>query len=90
MKTIKFLFLINCVLIIFSCSKKEDSSDLTCNDVVCGGANYGNGTYMIFRGTLDPDTCGLTELSVNATTYNFYKAKWDLNPEGYACWEGLK
>jgi hypothetical protein len=87
MKSIKFLILIG--LVITSCSKDEGTSTSSCNDIVCGGVQ-GNGRYTIYRGTLNPDTCGNTELVVNAATFNYYKAKWDSNPEGYACWEGLK
>ena len=75
-----------------SCSKNDDNNiSNPCNDIVCGGGGpNNNGTYYIFRGTLNPDSCGETELAVNKATFDFYKAKWDLNPEGYACWEGLK
>lgn len=86
MKSIKILLLSVIAITVLSCSKDDNDS---CNDIVCGGTS-GNGTYTINRGTLNPDTCGLTELSVNAATFNYYKSKWDANPEGYACWEGLK
>lgn len=91
MKSMKFLLLFNFIFIMSSCSKADDSSVGSCNDIVCGGsADNINGRYMIYRGTINPDTCGLNELYVNAATYNYYKAKWDANPEGYACWDGLK
>jgi hypothetical protein len=94
METIK-LFLVAMIAIIAitasSCSKSEDSDNSnTCNDIVCGGSARPDGKYYIFRGTLNPDTCGETELIVNKATYDYYKSKWDLNPKGYACWEGLK
>ncbi len=92
MKSIKTLLFAIIAFSIFSCSKDEKDSNASCNDIVCGGTNgqYGPGTYTIFRGTLNPDTCGNIELTVNAATFNYYKAKWDANPEGYTCWEGLK
>ena len=86
MKKINFI-LFNIMLIsISSCSNGDNNS---CNEIVCGGTN-GAGTYTIYRGTLNPDTCGEIELTVNEATFNYYKAKWDANPEGYCCWEGLK
>lgn len=84
------ILLIAVVLIsMLSCS---DSDSGSCNDIVCGGGEgwYGPGTYTIYRGTLDPDTCGETELQVNEATFTFYQNKWQQNPEGYCCWEGLK
>jgi len=89
MKSTKFAIPLIFVFVFYSCSKDNVPSTSTCNDIVCGGVS-GNGTYIIYRGTLNPDTCGKTELTVNAATFNYYKKKWDLNPEGYACWEGLK
>lgn len=85
MKIIKKLILASFTILLLSCSKDDNP----CNEIVCGGVS-GAGTYTIYRGTLDPDTCGQIELKVNAATFNYYKAKWDANPEGYACWEGLK
>jgi len=87
MKTIKLFLVAAIAIVATSCSKSNDSD--TCNEIVCGGIS-GAGTYKIYRGTLKPDTCGETELTVNKATFDFYKTKWDLNPEGYACWEGLK
>jgi hypothetical protein len=95
MKNLK-LFLVATIatiaMLVTSCSKSDDNdSSSSCNDIVCGGSgNPVTGVYYIFRGTLNPDTCGETQLTVNKATFDFYKAKWDLNPEGYACWEGLK
>jgi hypothetical protein len=90
----KNLFLSVIAIAALSCSKDDNDSNpsnTSCNDVVCGSpGNNTNGVYYIYRGTIDPDTCGLTVLQVNQATYNFYKAKWEANPEGYACWEGLK
>ncbi len=88
----KTLFLSLIAITALSCSKDDNESNPSnpsCNDIVCGGTS-GAGTYTIYRGTLNPDTCGEIELKVNAATFNYYKAKWDANPEGYACWEGLK
>lgn len=94
MKKIKTLLLSIIAITVLCCSKEENDSSQSnnsCNEIVCGTpGNNSNGVYYIYRGTLDPDTCGLTVLQVNQATYNFYKAKWDANPEGYACWEGLK
>lgn len=86
MKKIKFALFIIMSITISSCSTSDSSS---CNEIVCGGYHTG-GTYTIYRGTINPDTCGDIEMTVNETTFNFYKAKWDANPEGYCCWEGLK
>ncbi len=86
MKKIK-LFLV--AITAISCSKSDNASNSSCNEIVCGGTS-GAGTYTIYRGTLNPDTCGQIELKVNAATFNYYKAKWDANPEGHCCWEGLK
>jgi hypothetical protein len=83
----KRLILIGIIIIsILSCSKDDNSS---CNEIVCGGINE-PGNYKIFRGTLNPDTCGEIELGVNEATFLYYQAKWRENPEGYCCWEGLK
>lgn len=92
MKTIKILLFVILTATILSCSKSDDASNSSCNEIVCGGTTgqNGPGTYTIYRGTLNPDTCGSIELTVTANTFNYYKAKWDANPEGYACWEGLK
>jgi hypothetical protein len=84
--TKRFILLGVIMISILSCSKDNDSS---CNDIVCGGIS-GSGSYIIYRGTLNPDTCGETELEVNEATFLFYQAKWQANPEGYTCWEGLK
>jgi hypothetical protein len=89
MKTMKNLFLSLIAITALSCSKDDNESNSSCNEIVCGGSDE-PGNYIIYRGTLNPDTCGEIELKVNAATYNYYKAKWDANPEGYACWEGLK
>jgi hypothetical protein len=86
MKKMKTLVFAIIVFTTISCSKDDDSS---CNDIVCGGTS-GAGSYTIFRGTLEPDTCGEIELEVNEATFLFYQAKWQANPEGYTCWEGLK
>lgn len=84
---IKKIILLGLIMIsTLSCSKDDNSS---CNEIVCGGTS-GAGTYTIYRGTLNPDTCGETELEVNEATFNYYQAKWQANPEGYTCWEGLK
>lgn len=88
----KILLLCIIAITTSSCSKGDNDSNpanSSCNEIVCGGTS-GAGKYTIFRGTLNPDTCGEIELTVNATTFNYYKAKWDANPEGYTCWEGLK
>ena len=90
MKTIKFFLSVILTITILSCSKSDNSPSSSCNEIVCGGTSKHFGIYTIFRGTLNPDTCGSIELTVNAATYNYYKAKWDANPEGYCCWEGLK
>ncbi len=91
MKTIKLLFITALLIITNACSSSGSASS-TCNDIVCGGGSgwYGPGTYTIYRGTLNPDTCGTTELQVNQATFNFYQSKWQANTEGYCCWEGLK
>lgn len=93
MKPIKILLLVILTTMLLSCSKSDDAPNSSCNEIVCGGVTggpVGQRTYTIYRGTLDPDTCGSIELTVTAATFNYYKAKWDANPEGYACWEGLK
>jgi len=89
MKTIK-LFLITAIFIITnSCSSSGSDSD--CNEIVCGHPGGPDGdVYYLYRGTLEPDTCGLTIIEVNEATYDYYEAKMAQNPEGYACWEGLK
>lgn len=94
MKTIK-LFLIAMIATIAmtanSCSKSDDSDNSdACNEIVCGGSAKPDGKYYIYRGTLNPDTCGETELAVNKATFDYYKSKWQANPKAYACWEGLK
>lgn len=89
MKNIKIFLIVIMVITISSCSKSDNASNSSCNEIVCGGTS-GAGTYTIYRGTLNPDTCGQIELKVNATTFNYYKAKWDANPEGHCCWEGIK
>ncbi len=71
---------------LLSCSDDDSGS---CNDIVCGGIS-GLDDYIIYRGTLEPDTCGMTELVVNEATFLYYQAKWQASPEGYTCWEGLK
>jgi hypothetical protein len=87
MKTIKLLLLANFAILLLSCSKKDDS----CNEIVCGTPGSAVvGKFYIYRGTLNPDTCGTIELEVNEATFNYYQAKWRQNPEGYCCWEGLK
>jgi type 1 fimbria pilin len=87
MKKIKIIFfLIVAIVSIMACSKDDDSN---CNEIVCGGTS-GTGTFTIFRGTLVPDTCGEIEITVNEATFLYYQAKWQANPEGYTCWEGLK
>ncbi len=50
----------------------------------------GGTTYDLYRGTLNPETCGVRELEVNEATFLFYQAKWQVNPERYTCWLGLK
>ena len=92
MKSIKNLSLAIIAITTLSCSKDDNNSNpsnTSCNEIVCGGSSE-PGNYKIFRGTLNPDTCGDIQLKVNEATYNYYKAKWDANPEGYTCWEGLK
>lgn len=89
MKSIKILLFAIIANTILSCSKDDKDSNASCNEIVCGGAS-GAGTYIIFRGTINPDTCGEIELEVNKATFNYYQAKWQANPEGYCCWEGLK
>ena len=86
MKKYNFILFILMLITISSCSNSDSNS---CNEIVCGGYQTA-GTYTIYRGTLNPDTCGEIELTVNQTTFNYYQAKWDANPEGYCCWEGLK
>lgn len=90
MKTIKFFLLVIVAITISSCSKSDNDSDSACNEIVCGGFHGGPTGYTIYRGTIDPDTCGSIELQVNETTFNYYKTKWDATSEGYCCWEGLK
>jgi len=91
MKSIKILLFAVVAIAASSCSKDEKDSNASCNDIVCGTpGNNANGVYYIYRGTLEPDTCGLTVLQVNQTTFNYYQTKWRQNPEGYCCWEGLK
>lgn len=94
MKSIKILSLAIIAITTLSCSKDDNNSNpsnTSCNEIVCGTpGNNGNGVYYIFRGTLEPDTCGLTQLQVNQATFNYYQAKWQASPDGYACWEGLK
>jgi hypothetical protein len=89
MKSIKILLFAIIANTILSCSKDDKDSNASCNEIVCGGVS-GVGTYIIFRGTINPDTCGQIELEVNKATFNYYQAKWQANPEGYCCWEGLK
>ncbi len=85
-KMTKKLILMGVLLFsILSCSKDDDS----CDQIVCGTPGSPiNGRYYIYKGTLDD--CGETELEVNEATFLFYQAKWQANPEGYTCWEGLK
>lgn len=94
MKSINILLFAIIAITISSCSKDDknsNSSNTSCNDIVCGTpGSDSNGVYYIYRGTIDPDTCGLTVLQVNQATFNYYQTKWRQNPEGYACWEGLK
>lgn len=98
MKSILTLILIAVFFSTLSCSKSDGSSNTSnnsCNDIVCG-YNMGSGgtTYVLYRGTLNPDTCGQTQLVVNAATYNYYKNKITIDNNtthlGYVCWEGTK
>lgn len=89
MKSIKSLILIG--LVFYSCSKDEGTSTSSCNDIVCGYTRGAGGiTYVIYKGTVNPDNCGTTQLTVNVTTYNFYKNKLATSTNGTCCWEGLK
>ena len=90
MKTIKLILITAILIITNSCS--SSGSDSSCNEIVCGSSSPSPGAvgYYLYRGTLEPDTCGLTLIEVNETTFNYYEAKMAQNPEGYACWEGLK
>ncbi len=84
--------------ITLSCSKSDGSSNTSnnpCNDIVCGYTmGSGGTTYVLYKGTLNPDTCGQTQLVVNAATYNYYKNKITIDNNttqlGYVCWEGTK
>lgn len=89
MKTLKLLLLFAIVIITNSCSSSGSSSP--CNEIVCGSPGSPvAGVYYLYRGTLEPDTCGTITIEVNEATYNYYEAKMAQNPEGYCCWEGMK
>ena len=89
MKTIKLILITAIFIITNSCSSSGSDSD--CNEIVCGHPGGPDGdVYYLYRGTLEPDTCGSIIIEVNQTTYDYYEAKMAQNPEGYACWEGLK
>ncbi len=90
MKTLK-LFLITAIVIITNSCSSSGSASASCNEIVCGhpGGPQGN-VYYLYRGTLEPDTCGSITIEVNQATYNYYEAKMAQNPEGYCCWEGMK
>jgi hypothetical protein len=87
MKTIKLILITAILIITNSCS--SSGSDSSCDQIVCGTPGSPIvGKYYIYKGTLE--TCGETELEVNEATFLYYQAKWQANPEGYTCWEGLK
>ncbi len=99
MKSLFFITLVALTLTSISCSKSDGSSsslsNTSCNDIVCGYTmGSGGTTYVLYRGTLNPDTCGQTQLVVNAATYNYYKNKITIDNNtthlGYVCWEGTK
>lgn len=91
MKKLKAVLLTAVVITLLSCSKSDNNSKSSCNEIVCGGGyDFEESTYKIYRGTLNPDTCGEIELAVNDATFLYYQTKWQANPEGYCCWEGLK
>ena len=88
MKTLKLLLFAVIVILTNSCSSSDSGS---CNEIVCGHPGGPNGdVYYLYRGTLEPDTCGSIIIEVNEATYNYYEAKMAQNPEGYCCWEGMK
>ena len=89
MKIIKLILITAILIVTNSCSSSGSGS---CNEIVCGSSSPSAGAvgYYLYRGTLEPDTCGLTLTEVNEATFNYYEAKMAQNPEGYACWEGLK
>ena len=88
MKIIKLILITAILIVTNSCSSIGSSS---CNEIVCGHPGGPDGdVYYLYRGTLEPDTCGSIIIEVNQTTYDYYEAKMAQNPEGYACWEGLK
>ena len=90
MKKIKLILIIAILIITNSCSTSSSAS--SCNEIVCGSSSPYAGAegYYLYRGTLEPDTCGSTLIEVNETTFNYYEAKMAQNPEGYCCWEGMK
>ena len=89
MKTIKLILITTILIITNSCSSSSSAS--SCNEIVCGHPSGPiGGIYYLYRGTLDPDTCGSITIEVNKTTYDYYEAKMAQNPEGYCCWEGMK
>ncbi len=91
MKKLKAVLFTIVAITLSSCSNGDNNSKSSCNEIVCGGGyDYEISSYVISRGTLEPDTCGLIELPVNDATFLYYQAKWQANPEGYCCWEGLK
>jgi hypothetical protein len=88
MKIIKLILITAILIVTNSCSSSGSGS---CNEIVCGHPGGPDGdVYYLYRGTLEPDTCGSIIIEVNQTTYDYYEAKMAQNPEGYACWEGLK
>ncbi len=88
MKIIKLILITAIFIITNSCSSSGSGS---CNEIVCGHPSGPvAGVYYLYRGTLEPDTCGSITIEVNQATYDYYEAKMAQNPEGYCCWEGLK
>lgn len=89
MKTLKLILITAIVLLTNSCSSSGSGS--ACNEIVCGHPSGPQGNvYFLYRGTLEPDTCGSITIEVNEATYNYYEAKMAQNPKGYCCWEGMK
>jgi hypothetical protein len=80
----KHLLLAALFATFLSCSDSDD-----CKEIVCGTPGSPiDGKYYIYKGT--QETCGETELEVNRATFLFYQTKWQANPEGFTCWEGMK